>query len=306
MLIHPFRALRSPPFQFFVGKDRTCLTVPQCLAKDLSDPLYAMMSNEHMKEAREGRANLEDVEESTFVGFCEFAYTGDYRSRTKDPEPDVQSNNDAPSEEDAVPEIAVVEVEPMAAETQAVFDVPTEEIESAPLVEDPWNFGATKKVKKGKKQMYQDTIPTRSKTEQLWDDFKLLRFDDSIRMNEQPAFLNSDLSISHTPTALLLYHAKIYVFAQRYLIHNLRILALRNLHGCLRNLNLTKRDTGDILEILEFTYTNTERGESNDDDLRKLIVHYAACEADILKQDPNLRGLLEEYGELASDLFYRS
>ncbi len=112
--------------------------------------------------------------------------------------------------------------------------------------------------------------------------------------------------MSYVPTLSLLYHVKMYVFAHRYLIHNLRILALRNLHGCLRNLDLTKRDTGDILEVLEFTYAHTERDESSDDSLRKLIVHYAACKADILKQNPDLRGLLEEYAELACDLFYSS
>jgi hypothetical protein len=57
--------------------------------------------------------------------------------------------------------------------------------------------------------------------------------------------------------------------------------------------------------ILGFTYRNTERTELGDDDLRMLIVHYAACEADILKCNPNLRVLLEEYGEMACDLFYK-
>ncbi|KAF7514098.1 hypothetical protein GJ744_004423 [Endocarpon pusillum] len=297
------RVLRSPPFRFFVGKDRTCLTVPKCLAKDLSDPLHAMMTNEHMEEARKGEARLEDVEESTFVGFCEFAYTGDYRSRVKDPEPDVQSNNDAPSEEEAVPAIAAADEKLMAAEALAAFDSMVEEAEQTSFV----GSKKVKKVKKGKKQSGTEKFwDDQSKTEKLWDDFKLLRFDDSVRTNEQPAPLNSDPSISHRPTASLLYHVKLYVFAQKYLIHKLRILALRHLHGCLRNLALTKRDTGDILEILEFAYTNTDRGQSNDDDLRRLIVHYAACEADILKQDAGLRGLLEEYGELACDLFYKS
>lgn len=296
-----------------MGRDRTCLTIPKCLAKDLSDPLHEMMNNEHMKEAREGRANLEDVDESVFVGFCEFAYTGDYRSRAKEGGPEVQSNDDTPCEEEPAPEVAAPEEEPMAIEAQVVFDAPTEipvaeyATPPAPELDDIWGpFGGKKKDKKKRNKGYEDTIPTRSSTEQLWYDFNLLLFNDSIGPNEQPASLNSNQFILHTPTASLLYHAKMYVFAQKYVIHNLRILALRNLHVCLRNLDLTKRDTGDILEILEFTYTNTERGESNDDDLRKLIVHYAACKADILKQNPDLRGLLEEYAELACDLFYKS
>jgi hypothetical protein len=40
-----------------------------------------------MVEAHDSVAVLDDVEADTFVGFCEFAYTGDYRSRMTEREP---------------------------------------------------------------------------------------------------------------------------------------------------------------------------------------------------------------------------
>lgn len=35
-----------------------------------------------MKESIEGQAVLEGVEEDTFIGFCEFAYLGAYKTRS--------------------------------------------------------------------------------------------------------------------------------------------------------------------------------------------------------------------------------
>jgi hypothetical protein len=63
--------------------------------------------------------------------------------------------------------------------------------------------------------------------------------------------------------------------------------------------------SGLILDVLEFTYAHRERKESRDDELRMLIVHYAACKGEILKQNSNLRNLLEANGEMACDLLYK-
>jgi hypothetical protein len=76
-----FSVLRSPSFKVLVGKDRTCLTIPKSLAKDISQPLHALMNNGRMVEAHDGLAVLEDVDADTFVGFCGLAYTGDYCSQ---------------------------------------------------------------------------------------------------------------------------------------------------------------------------------------------------------------------------------
>jgi hypothetical protein len=43
--------------------------------------------------------------------------------------------------------------------------------------------------------------------------------------------MNGDQASAPTITTSLLYHAKIYVFAEKYLIDNLRTLYLRELHA---------------------------------------------------------------------------
>ncbi len=118
------------------------------------------------------------MDESIFVGFCEFAYTGHYRSRMKDAEPEGQSNNDATIEEEAAPVIAASQGGPMLAEVEEVFDAPVGSAvtESPPqstpelgVYSDQWCN--KKRHKKKRNQAWEDSnedsIPVRSKTEQL-------------------------------------------------------------------------------------------------------------------------------------------
>ncbi|PVH69385.1 hypothetical protein DL98DRAFT_661718 [Cadophora sp. DSE1049] len=72
--------LGSKPFQFIIGPsgpDRKLCTIHTAVVESLSGPLAVMM-NGSMHEAIDGVATLEDVDEQTFVRFCEYAYMGDY------------------------------------------------------------------------------------------------------------------------------------------------------------------------------------------------------------------------------------
>jgi hypothetical protein len=54
------------------------------------------MNNEHMLEAHDGLAVLDDIEADIFAGFCEFAYTGDYHSRMAERELGIATDDPAP------------------------------------------------------------------------------------------------------------------------------------------------------------------------------------------------------------------
>jgi hypothetical protein len=228
-----------------------------------------------MKEAQEGRAVLEDVEEDTFVGFCEFAYTGDYRSRMME---------------------VVVPAPPEAREPTAA-DKPAMPVEEVPF----WDFGGLEQPRRTKGRI------SMTRAEQLWSDFKSLEFKDKHphKRDKQLPAVNGGLTLASPTIESLLHHAKIYLFAERYLIDNLRILSLRKLHASLQDFDLTLQTSGDILELLEFTYAHTARQESSENELRALVVHYAACKTEILKQNVNLRSLLEANGEMGCDLLYK-
>jgi hypothetical protein len=238
------------------------------------------MNNGHMVEAHDGLAVLDDVEADTFVGFCEFAYTGDYRSRMTEREPEIATDDPAPFQREE--------------------DQPALAAEEATLIQEEY-WGYVRPEQKKKK-----TQTTQIK--QLWTDFLNLTFENpqSLESDEQPTLVNGDNASAPKTTTSLLYHAKIYVFAERYLIDSLRVLCLRKLHADLRDFDLTLQTSGHILEVLEFTYAQTERKESRDDELRMLIVHYAACKGEILKQNSNLQSLIEANGEMACDLLYKN
>ncbi|EAW15141.1 uncharacterized protein ACLA_057980 [Aspergillus clavatus NRRL 1] len=193
----------------------------------------------------------------------------------------------------------------------------------------------------------------------LWDEFTAIDYVDHRSMYGTrpltPVSARSESSKSDLP--YLVFHAKVYVFAVRYLIPALAQLCLRKLHADLLSLSFPdpKMDNRDperialttskariVLDLLHYTYTKTTRLEPisptsatqlRDNELRKLVVHYAACKVrDLAEYCPPMesmlgsplaspvdkrpgradrpssrgfRALLDSTTELASDLVYR-
>ncbi|KAF4220461.1 hypothetical protein CNMCM8980_001219 [Aspergillus fumigatiaffinis] len=206
------------------------------------------------------------------------------------------------------------------------------------------------------KQLYLKRRPTGVG---LWDEFVSLDyFDHPSTYGTRPltpTATHSDPSKSDLP--YLIFHAKLYVFAVRYLIPALAQLCLRKLHADLLRLAFPGPKDGEgkeervaltatkarmVLDLLHFTYTKTTRLEPisptsatqlRDNELRKLVVHYAACKVRELAEycppmesmvsspfpspvdkrprmadRPSSRGfraLLDSTTELASDLVFR-
>lgn len=187
----------------------------------------------------------------------------------------------------------------------------------------------------------------------LWDEFAALQYNDEQTPTQTP-------TTSETEVPYLTFHAKVYVFATRFLIPSLAQLCLRKLHRALLSLALEDADAmtpipdfqplGDlatlqapmVLDLLRYTYTHTGRLEPisetvatqvRENELRRLVVHYAACKLKALARyhspgdseavtpafrpmdaknersvnglPRNLRVLLDTTPELASDVVYR-
>jgi hypothetical protein len=190
----------------------------------------------------------------------------------------------------------------------------------------------------------------------LWDEFTSLRYDDPPTSEPAP------IETPSTELPYITFHAKLYVFATRYLIPALAQLCLRKLHRDLLLLSSTHFETADlgdsqildglaatkaqmVLELVHYAYTKTSRLEPisptsatqlRENQLRRLVVHYAACnvkelaryhsaedsvsatpslrpvdakterdETSISNSPKSLRALLDLTTELASDLVYR-
>ncbi|GAT28936.1 similar to An16g08360 [Aspergillus luchuensis] len=405
--------VHSPPFTFLVGPNHTKLTIQSGLARHVSQPLDHLMNSGETRESKHHIAVLEEYDVETFVAFCEYAYTGDYRKKNKKdkkkkkgaaaeeaapnltPPSTPPPSNSKPEEEAAnpasetnavsedvppAPETAEIPPAPEPADTAAAAaSSPTESWEhTAPTPPEDGADAPSKEDNKDPKEETQQKEREESKEHQgvtarrqtgpmidtsfarqqysrmnekgtsLWDEFSAIDYVDprSCSVTRPPSVMSA-----RSPFELpyLVFHAKLYVFATRYLIPALAQLCLRKLHRDLlylgfaessiesedeeqHSLNTTK--ARKILDLLHYTYTKTTRLEPitptsatqlRDNELRKLVVHFAACkvrdlaaysppvESDLVSPSskplkPSARGfraLLDTTTELASDLVYR-
>jgi hypothetical protein len=108
---------------------------------------------------------------------------------------------------------------------------------------------------------------------------------------------------SQSPNPDLLAHAKIYVFATRYLVDPLRKQFLKSLHRDLCGFSLDSHDVSQIFDLLAYTYEVTGRQEpSGSYSLGNLVVDYVSCNMQALTKNPCFRRILDEHEEIGSDL----
>ena len=110
------------------------------------------------------------------------------------------------------------------------------------------------------------------------------------------------------PTDDLVAHAKLYHFADYNLVSGLTALCLQGLHRDLLEFVLTKATVGKIVELLEYTYENTEPEESPstvDQDskitLRRLVILYTIGMAKELMMYEEFATMLARDGDLMRD-----
>ena len=77
----------SDTFAFLVGPEARRITLHSRLVAHHSEPLNVLI-NGPMSEARQNYAVLKDVDEDTFLRFCQYAYTGNYDDDDDDDDDD--------------------------------------------------------------------------------------------------------------------------------------------------------------------------------------------------------------------------
>jgi hypothetical protein len=106
----------------------------------------------------------------------------------------------------------------------------------------------------------------------------------------------------------LLEHAKLYTFAQQWMVEPLMKLCLQNLHKDLLLLRLTAEGVDEVVELLKYTYATMEGSAGDlldksgiDSDLRDLIVAYACWKEDDLVDSPKVQELMKEHRQFFAD-----
>lgn len=236
--------------------------------------------NGSMREAIGGVAILEEVDEQTFVRFCEYAYMGDY----------------TPAQQQIV--------------------LPSSKFDKGEFQTECYCgervLPAPKKDKKKKGSFRFTDIDTveescgrcshESPTQKIWDEFQRRAYS-VVSPKFRPREHLAECEVDSGP---FLCHARVYVFADTYDIPDLRSLALDKLHHALCSFEIITDQMEKVIDLARFSYCN-ENTRDNEagrdlDNLRRMVVHFVVCVFGTIVKDDKFLGMMEEGGCFASDL----
>lgn len=106
-------------------------------------------------------------------------------------------------------------------------------------------------------------------------------------------------------TPVLLGHAHLYTFGDRYLIHALKNLSLKKIHKTLAGYSCSLEAQEAVMELARYAYdTNhtSDRVLGKINPLRELVVEFVVSKMADFKFFASHRELLEEEGEYATDV----
>ncbi|KIY03072.1 uncharacterized protein Z520_01539 [Fonsecaea multimorphosa CBS 102226] len=317
-------ALNSTTFQFLVGSERKAFNVHSMLVVQLS-PVFAALINGKMVESIERRAVLDDIDQETFLRFCEYAYKGDFsvpppttvvRQKLSSSMP-LETINDkfTPDHQEHLSTGAQVGKEDGSGEGDEGL------ITLAKDLRPPVHHNHCKPAWKQRiyrpvswlrgARVHRDSglhatdpqinIPVTSNIPEPGSKLAMdwARFCSVASDWKGPIFhpyRNCPPSESLTET--LLSQARLYVFADRYVVESLKALVLYKMRRTLASLKLFFERVPEVFGLVQYVYENTREG----DDLRLLLTQFAACVIPVLLQHPDWDRFIREQRTFTWDL----
>jgi len=159
-----------------------------------------------------------------------------------------------------------------------------------------WSKRDRKKSKKMSRMGLYDHLGSPEST--LWTKFKDRRYPISVPQYKP----DKNFEVCEEYSKVFLCHAQLYVFADKYDISDLKDLSLHKLHRTLVEFTVFPQRVGDIVDLIRYSYSNTFDSPGRRDQLRDLVIQYAACVITSLANNAEFQSLLEEPGSLARDL----
>ncbi|WPH03150.1 Hypothetical protein R9X50_00602600 [Acrodontium crateriforme] len=290
----------SPTFKFWIGPQATEFVLHSAVISHFSKPLRALI-NAPMIEGSTGGVSWDDVEVNTFGCITEFLYTGNYvvEDVSLTQSTDGSTKPKLTLEEKTTRTIRVEGslfggesyVEEPPVQDPYVEEPPVRDSYEVEHIDDGrmWGYGASRKKKNFKVES--------NKKAKLWSDFCQITFGSNV---SRETTMSDDSSLQ--PAKTLLAHAKIYAFAEKYDIKQLRDVCLNKLQSTLQRNSLSKGQVTTIVELLEYAHQTTPHRDSPHYDLRSLLAHYAACEMEALMQNEQFQELIGNQCGLALDI----
>lgn len=267
-----------------------------------------------MAEAQKGFATLEDVDKGTFVRFIEWAHRG-YYSAAEFTTAEIESPSISWSQnhDEVVPEVVPAPQEDngdevaLAPQEEWYLNSPVAEPDVLPTP-DPWVYEKDKERKTAIQTGWgmPNDQSRKSKAQKirgkLKEAFISRRYTVRKSIFEIPP-PRPNQKPEEDYTDVFLSHAQLYVFADKYDIQPLKMLALEELHATLAIYTLYLVRTKDIIMLLRYVYGNTGQNDGGEEDLRKLLKTYMGFEMDALMKDEEFRDLMiEDGGPLLGDV----
>lgn len=292
-MINQNRIMCGPTVKFLLGQDKTPMIIHKVLVEDLSINLRNLVSG-HMEEAQSGAVDWNHMEESTFILFAEFAYTGDYALGSESLF-EVSSGSE-PTKMESEETHANYFREEFSVVQDAEDGLVIAECEPVDAYEDRWSSASSQKRCRRCKRL-PETKPVQ--TAPAKQTFSSLKFPfPSNLIQHYKVRPNASPTEDYTP--ILLGHARMYVLADAFDIPTLADLALHKLYETLRSFTLYEDRYDDILELVRYIYDDNTKGRH--DRLRDLVLWYLASEAKPLIKSEKCLELVQELGEFGRDL----
>ncbi|CAF9940416.1 MAG: hypothetical protein ALECFALPRED_008662 [Alectoria fallacina] len=297
-------AYASAPVKFIVDGE------PLYIHADLVSRQFKLLDgliNGPMGEAHEGVATMKDVDHGTFVRFIEWAHRGYYTAAeftTAESESPRTSTSQDHMEVVAAPHEESSDIPAPAPEAE--LDLPQEDVLRGQSRKDK------KKGKKATEVSWESNdwgMPNQRSRKDTAQELKgglKEAFSSRKYVVRQGVFEIPSPRPNENPeedyTDVFLSHAQLYVFADKYDMQSLKVLALEELHATLAIYTLYPVRTGDIIALLRYVYGNTGPSRGDKEGLRNVLTMYIGYEMDTLMNDEDFRDLMiEDGGDLLGD-----
>ena len=235
-----------------------------------------------MKESQEGCAPLKETDKLTLGRFMEFIHTGDYNPANPVPaSPVLEPTMNDKTEDDGQIHNGGIEAE-AAHEPEPAADV--FEVDDSPApepVENYWSTWNGSSKKKKKKYISSEKLPSVTAPVETTSQLP----------TSSKSMANDDWTLDYLP--LLLSHAQLWVFADKYGMEALQSLSARRLEEALDNFKYSTKSPTKVADLVQYIYDHTA-----DDDrekvniLRTIITKFAAQNIEALRSSASFKALL--------------
>ncbi|KAK8877402.1 BTB/POZ fold protein [Apiospora arundinis] len=258
----------SGPFRFLVGPEKKEYMMHTELVASLSKPLRALLTN-GMEESCKRVAEWPEVEETTFVRFFQFAYTGQFDA--EEPEKPPPKTPEPLEDHDLWPGLSQ-----NSNMTNFAASFQRKQLSTFGAVnETKMNIQGQKKAK-------------------LWESFQQAYEP----LKDSPArWPLPDQDPTSDFTRVFLAYARLYVLADEKDVQGLAELSLRRLHHTLVHFNIQGQRADSIASLADYCFENTCDKGGEQDKMRHLICLFTACHFETLWTNSEFQRVFTELRE---------